>query len=45
MLVLKVVTMASAKVAKVKRTTAVKEPKEDKCKEYDILTTLGKHTN
>lgn len=36
--------MASAKVAKVKRTPTSKEPKEDKCKEYDILTTLGTGT-
>jgi hypothetical protein len=33
--------MASAKVAKVKRTPKEPMPLEDKCKDFDVLTTLG----
>lgn len=33
--------MASAKVAKVKRTPKEPLPLEDKCKDFDVLTTLG----
>lgn len=33
--------MASAKVAKVKRTPKEPLTLEDKCKDFDVLTTLG----
>jgi hypothetical protein len=33
--------MASAKVSKVKRTPKEPMPLEDKCKDFDVLTTLG----
>lgn len=33
--------MASAKVAKVKRSPKEPLPLEDKCKDFDVLTTLG----
>ena len=36
--------MASAKVAKVKRTPKEPLPLEDKCKDFDVLTTLGTGT-